>query len=96
MKKLSRSALSAYNLLINNRLTQGLFQLFILAPFIFFPDKNVFVNYPDAVHFQRGIQNVKVRDFEALINIPTIVVNGIKEPDYNLIQHIWWTALEIV
>jgi hypothetical protein len=33
-------------------------------PFAFFPNENVYLNYPDAVHFQRGIQNMKVRDFE--------------------------------
>jgi hypothetical protein len=62
-------------------------------PFLFFPRKNYFVNYPDAVHFQRGIQNMKVRDVEVEINIP-ILENG--EMDYDLIQQIWWTAMEYV
>lgn len=65
-------------------------------PFAFFPNENVWVNYPDAVHFQRGIQNMKVRDIEFEINIPHITVNGQSELDYNLIQKIWWVALEYV
>lgn len=62
------------------------------APFAFFPKEHAFINYPDGVHFQRGIQNMKVRDIEVEVNVPAI--NG--EPDYDLIQRLWWVALEIV
>jgi hypothetical protein len=62
-------------------------------PFAFFPQNNTFINYPDAIHFIRGVQNFKVRDFEVEINIPAIYSNGSTEPDYDLIQRIWWTGL---
>lgn len=62
-------------------------------PFIFFPRKNIYLNYPDAVHFQRGIQNMKVRDFEVEVNVPAITTNGVTTPDYDLIQKLWWAAL---
>ena len=39
---------------------------------------------------------MKVNDFECEINIPAIEVNGKAEPDYDLIQRIWWAALQIV
>jgi hypothetical protein len=56
------------------------------------PD-NLYLNYPDAVHYQRGIHNAKVRSFEVDINIPAVNNNGTVEPDYDLIQKIWWTGL---
>lgn len=46
-------------------------------PFIFFPGsinpfkKPVKLDYMDAVHFQRAIQNYPCRCFEVLINLPT-------------------------
>jgi hypothetical protein len=39
---------------------------------------------------------MKVRDFEVEINIPVINDNGVDAPDYDLIQKIWWAALEYV
>jgi hypothetical protein len=60
------------------------------APFIFFPHRKIYLNYPDGVHFQRGIQNMRVRDFEVEINLPK--VNG--EIDYDFIQRIWWTGMD--
>lgn len=77
---------------MNHEPTQSSVNVLMRVPFAFFPHRNIYLNYPDAVHFQRGIQNSKVRDFEVEINIPS--VNS--EPDYDLIQQIWWTALEIV
>lgn len=35
----------------------------IKAPIFFLPQKEIFLNYPDAQHFQRGIQRMKVRSF---------------------------------
>jgi hypothetical protein len=64
-------------------------------PFSFLPQSNLYLNYPDAIHFWRGVQNSKVRDFEVEINIPAVKNNGNIEPDYNLIQKIWWAGLEI-
>lgn len=92
-KKMGELALYTGDKLINNKFTgeHGV-NIFMKHPFLFFPNENVYVNYPDAVHFQRGIQNMKVRDIEFEINIPDI--NG--DIDYNLIQKIWWVALEYV
>jgi hypothetical protein len=78
---------------VNHQQTQSAVNILMRAPFTFFPHRNIYLNYVDAVHFQRGIQNLKVRDFEVEINIPAIVINGIRELDYELIQRIWWAAL---
>jgi hypothetical protein len=65
-------------------------------PYVYFPQPNLYINYPDAVHYLRGQQNFELRDFEVEINIPSVYVNGEIVPDYDLIQRIWWTGLEIV
>jgi hypothetical protein len=96
MRCLSELALYIGNKLINYGIlpifSQWAVKLFMKHPFLFFPKENVWVNYPDAVHFERGVQNMKVRDIEFEINVPDI--NG--EIDYKLIQKIWWVALEYV
>jgi hypothetical protein len=81
---------------MNHWLTSSAINIIFRIPSIFFPHPNIYLNYPDAVHYQRGIQNSKVRNFEAEINIPRIMINGVRELDYELIQRIWWAALEIV
>jgi hypothetical protein len=96
IKFFSEFSLFAGDELMNHELTHCAVNILMRAPFTFFPHRNMYLNYPDGVHFQRGIQNIKVRDFECEINIPAIQVNGKAEPDYDLIQRIWWAALEIV
>lgn len=97
IKSISEFALFIGDLAMNNRFaTPEVVQVFMRNPFTFFPHKKVYVNYPDGVHFQRGIQNMKVRDFEVEINVPTVVVNGVRGPDYDLIQRLWWNALELI
>lgn len=81
---------------INHELKQDLRNIFARAPFAFFPQRDTYVNYPDAVYYQRGIHNIKARSLEFLINIPALEGSHGKEPDYNLIQKIWWTAFEMV
>ncbi len=56
---------------------------------------NTYVNYPDGVHFQRGIQNMRVRDVEFEINVPSRIEGGQKVPDYDLIQRLWWAGFNI-
>lgn len=93
IKKIGELSLYIGDKFINSeRWGENAVNIFMKNPFLFFPSENVWVNYPDAVHFQRGIQNMKVRDIEFEINVPDI--NG--EIDYNLIQKIWWVALEYV
>lgn len=64
IKFFSEFTLFVGNELMNHELTQSSVNLFMRMPFAFFPHRNIYLNYPDAVHFQRGIQNSKVRDFE--------------------------------
>ena len=67
-------------------------------PFIFFPGsinpfkKTVKLDYMDAVHFQRAIQNYPCRCFEVLINLPT----KDSRLDYELIQKVWWSGYDYV
>ncbi|OHF04516.1 hypothetical protein CORC01_00368 [Colletotrichum orchidophilum] len=62
------------------------------------PEKEVTTYLPDALHFQRAIQNVRVRDME--VEIPLVAKDGKKfkpgEPvkiDYAPIQRAWWDAI---
>jgi hypothetical protein len=96
IKLFSEFALFASSELLNHELTRCSVNILMRAPFTFFPRRNIYLNYPDGVHFQRGIQNAKMRSFECEINIPAIQVNGKLELDYDLIQRIWWATLEIV
>jgi hypothetical protein len=43
----------------------------------------------DAIHFRRGVQNMRVLDFEVEIPIP--LVNG--EPDWSVVQQAWWIVI---
>lgn len=47
---------------------------------------------PDALHFRRGIQNMRVSDFELLIPIPP-KKDDPNKPDYSVIQQAWWDAI---
>lgn len=47
---------------------------------------------PDALHFRRGIQNMRVRDFELEIPIPALKSDPTK-PDYSVVQRAWWDAI---
>lgn len=48
---------------MNDPRTQSTIYAFMKNPFSIFPQNGIYVNYPDAIHFQKGIQNAKVRDF---------------------------------
>ena len=47
---------------------------------------------PDALHFQRAIQNTRVRDMEIEIPIPHLT-NDPSKPDFSIIQRAWWDAI---
>lgn len=60
--------LSVNNFLFNNpynRLAEKsiLGTMIMKNPFLYFPKKESYLNYMDGIHFQRGIQNMKVRNF---------------------------------
>lgn len=48
---------------------------------------------PEALHFQRGIRHIKVRDVELEIPIP-LNVDG--QPDWTIAQKAWWDAISII
>ena len=49
----------------------------------------------DALHFQRGIQNLRVLNFEMEIPIPPRADRP-DLPDWSLCQRAWWDAIELV
>jgi hypothetical protein len=51
---------------------------------------------PDALHFQRGIQNVRVLDMEVEMPIPPKARtggNGPDVPDFGMVRRAWWDAI---
>ncbi|KAG8527946.1 uncharacterized protein KY384_006862 [Bacidia gigantensis] len=47
---------------------------------------------PDALHFQRGVQNIRVRDLE--VELPLHAKKGTtSERDYTNVQRAWWDAI---
>ena len=59
------------------------------------PDKPVKTYVTDALHFQRAIQNVRVRDVE--IEMPLVPrKDDAKKVDYTLVQKAWWDAILVV
>lgn len=56
------------------------------------PTKNVKTYLPDALHFQRAIQNVRVRDME--VEIPLVAKAGQPDKiDFSIVQRAWWDAI---
>jgi hypothetical protein len=53
IKYLSEFALFAGNQLMNHELTHCAVNVLMRAPYTFFPHRNIYMNYPDGVHFQR-------------------------------------------
>jgi hypothetical protein len=49
----------------------------------------------DALHFRRGIQNMRVLDMEFEIPIPPLAGNPAK-PDWDVARRAWWDAIELV
>lgn len=56
---------------------------------------------PNALHFRRGIQNMRVRDLELQIPIPsrtiTHPVSGqiTEEPDFTVVRKAWWDIIKL-
>lgn len=49
---------------------------------------------PNALHFRRGIQNMRVRDLEFQIPIPALKDDPTK-PDYSVVQKAWWDIINL-
>jgi len=49
----------------------------------------------NALHFRRGIQNMRVRDVELQIPIPPLASDPTK-PDWAIVQRAWWDAIDAV
>lgn len=47
---------------------------------------------PDALHFRRGAQNMRVTDLELEVPIPASKSDPTK-PDYSIVQQAWWDAI---
>ncbi|KAJ7467680.1 hypothetical protein FB451DRAFT_395584 [Mycena latifolia] len=50
---------------------------------------------PNALHFRRGIQNMRVRDVEFQIPIPGLPSDP-SQPDFSVVQRAWWDAINLV
>ncbi|KAK8012820.1 hypothetical protein PG991_010195 [Apiospora marii] len=50
---------------------------------------------PNALHFQRGIQNMRVRDIEFQIPIPGRADDA-SRPDFTVVRRAWWDAIRLV
>jgi len=59
------------------------------------PDNNIKTYLIDALHFRRGVQNMRVRDMELQIPLPPSTDDPSK-PDWSLVQQAWWDAIAIV
>jgi hypothetical protein len=49
---------------------------------------------PNALHFRRGIQNMRVRDLEFQIPIPGLPSDPSK-PDYSVVRKAWWDIINL-
>jgi hypothetical protein len=50
---------------------------------------------PNALHFRRGIQNMRVRDIELQIPLPPRKDDPTK-PDFSIVQRAWWDVIKLV
>ncbi|KAE8447628.1 hypothetical protein EG329_010599 [Mollisiaceae sp. DMI_Dod_QoI] len=52
---------------------------------------------PNALHFRRGIQNMRVRDLEFQIPIPgkKDPVSGKQGPDFDIVRRAWWDIIQL-
>ncbi|KAJ7349093.1 hypothetical protein DFH08DRAFT_778012 [Mycena albidolilacea] len=50
---------------------------------------------PNALHFRRGIQNMRVRDTEFQIPIPGLPSDP-SQPDFSVVQRAWWDVINLV
>lgn len=58
-------------------------------------DKTIVTPLIDALHFRRGVQNMRVLDIELEIPIPARADDPTK-PDWSICQRAWWDAIRLV
>ncbi|KAJ7203895.1 hypothetical protein GGX14DRAFT_648172 [Mycena pura] len=96
------SLMTSYSILFN--LIPGYWQAQLLAttgmaalPPTFREDDTptIKTQLPNALHFRRGIQNMRVRDLEFQIPIPGLPSDP-SQPDFSVIQRAWWDAINLV
>jgi hypothetical protein len=77
--------------LVQTQMTAGAAML--IMPNIKEGDKPIVTPVIDALHFRRGIQNMRVRDMEFEIPIPAKADGS---PDWSICQKAWWDVINIV
>ena len=77
----------------NAKMTEGSTTLLSRTAMLALPDTTVKTWLPDGLHFQRGIQNIRVRDTE--VEMPLVLKQGGKDDDidYQPVQRAWWDAV---
>ena len=74
------------------KLNEAAVTLISRAAMFALPDKPVKTYLTDALHFQRAIQNVRVRDMEVEMPLLPKATNP-SLPDYTVVQRAWWDAI---
>jgi hypothetical protein len=70
--------------------------MIVLPPLSFEkPNPTIKTYKPDALHFRRGIQNMRVRDIEFQIPL-TPLASDPSRPDFTVVRRAWWDAINIV
>lgn len=79
------------------RLLPARWQAHILACFAMasMPERTIVTPLIDALHFRRGVQNMRVLDMEFAIPIPPCDDDP-TQPDWSVCQRAWWDAVSII
>ncbi|KAI9867387.1 MAG: hypothetical protein M1813_008945 [Trichoglossum hirsutum] len=64
-----------------------------LPPHLGGKDAEIKTYLTDALHFRRGVQNMRVRDMEFQIPIP---MDTSGKPDFSVVQRAWWDVINLV
>ncbi|KAA8896395.1 hypothetical protein FN846DRAFT_900289 [Sphaerosporella brunnea] len=73
----------------------GALEHFSMPPQLGVVGADVKTYLPDALHFRRGVNNMRVRDMELQIPIPPRADDPTK-PDWEVVQKAWWDAIDAV
>lgn len=76
-------------------LNEAAITLFSRVAMLAMPETPVKTHLTDALHFQRGIQNIRVLDLEVEMPIPAKAASGpdASRPDFRVVQRAWWDAI---
>jgi hypothetical protein len=73
----------------------GTLAMVAMPPQLGLLNRNIKTYLIDALHFRRGVQNMRVRDIELQIPIPPLASDPTK-PDWSVVQQAWWDAIKAV